>query len=124
LHNGQRHATPFAQVLSDKLGLPFERFRLLQGNSDQLKVGGGTSGSKSALVASQAFLEAGDKLIEQGKQITAHVLEASAADIEFSRGRFVIAGTDRGVRILELVDKLGGGPKLPPDMPQAPDVSH
>ena len=52
---------------------------------DQLKVGGGTGGSKSALVASQAFLEAGDMLIEQGKQIAAHVLEAAAADIEFAR---------------------------------------
>jgi aerobic carbon-monoxide dehydrogenase large subunit len=124
LDYGQGHATPFAQVLSDKLGLPFERFRLLQGDSDQLKVGGGTGGSKSALVASQAFLEAGDKLIEQGKQIAAHVLEASAVDIEFSRGRFTIAGTDRGVSILELADKLRSGLKLPADMPQSLDVSH
>ena len=109
LDYGQGHATPFAQVLTDKLGIPFERFRLLQGDSDQLKVGGGTGGSKSALVASQAFLEAGDKLIEQGKQIAAHVLEASAVDIEFARGRFTIAGTDRGVSIIELADKLRVG---------------
>jgi carbon-monoxide dehydrogenase large subunit len=124
LDYGQGHATPFAQVLAGKLGLPFERFRLLQGDSDQLKVGGGTGGSKSALVASQAFLEAGDKLIEQGKKIAAHVLEASVVDIEFSRGRFTIAGTDRSVGILELVDKLRGGLKLPPDLPQSLDVSH
>ena len=109
LDYGQGHATPFAQVLSDKLGIPFERFRLLQGDSDQLKVGGGTGGSKSALVASQAFLEAGDKLIEKGKQIAAHVLEASAADIEFARGRFTIAGTDRGISIIELADRLRVG---------------
>ena len=51
LDYGQGHATPFAQVLGGKLGIPFERFRLLQGDSDQLKVGGGTGGSKSALVA-------------------------------------------------------------------------
>jgi aerobic carbon-monoxide dehydrogenase large subunit len=124
LDYGQGHATPFAQVLCEKLGLPFERFRLLQGDSDQLKVGGGTGGSKSALVASQAFLEAGDKLIEQGKQIAAHVLEASAVDIEFARGRFTIAGTDRGVGILELVDKIKGGLELPPELPQSLDVSH
>jgi carbon-monoxide dehydrogenase large subunit len=124
LDYGQGHATPFAQVLAGKLGLPFERFRLLQGDSDQLKVGGGTGGSKSALVASQAFLEAGDKLIEQGKKIAAHVLEASVVDIEFSRGRFTIAGTDRSVGILELVDKLRGGLKLPPDLPQSLDISH
>jgi carbon-monoxide dehydrogenase large subunit len=124
LDYGQGHATPFAQVLSEQLGIPFERFRLLQGDSDQLKVGGGTGGSKSALVASQAFLEAGDKLIEQGKQIAAHVLEASAVDIEFARGRFVIAGTDRGISILELADRLRSGLKLPPDVPQSLDVSH
>ena len=124
LDYGQGHATPFAQVLSEQTGLPFERLRLLQGDSDQLKVGGGTGGSKSALVASQAFLEAGDKVIEQGKQIAAHVLEAATADIEFARGRFVIAGTDRGVSIMELADKLRGGLKLPADLPQSLDVSH
>lgn len=124
LDYGQGHATPFAQVLSDQLGIPVSRFRLLQGDSDQLKVGGGTGGSKSALVGSQAFLEAGDKLIEQGKQIAAHVLEASAVDIEFDHGRFVIAGTDRGVTILELADKLRKGLRLPPDIPQSLDVSH
>src|SRR5579872_2130721 len=124
LDYGQGHATPFAQVLADKTGIPFERLRLLQGDSDQLKVGGGTGGSKSALVGSQAFLEAGDKLIEQGKQIAAHVLEASAVDIEFTGGRFTIAGTDRGIGVLELADKLRGGLKLPADVPQSLDVSH
>ena len=54
---------------------------------------------RCALVASQAFLEAGDILITQGKQIAAHMLEASAVDIEFTQGRFVIAGTDRGIGI-------------------------
>jgi aerobic carbon-monoxide dehydrogenase large subunit len=124
LDYGQGHATPFAQVLAAHTGLPFERLRLLQGDSDQLKVGGGTGGSKSALVASQAFLEAGDKLIEQAKQIAAHVLEASAVDIEFARGRFTIAGTDRGVSIIELADRLRGGLKLPADVPQSLDVGH
>jgi len=124
LDYGQGHATPFAQVLGEQLGIPVTRFRLLQGDSDQLKVGGGTGGSKSALVASQAFLEAGDKLIEQGKQIAAHVMEAAVVDIEFANGRFTIAGTDRGVTILELAEKLRKGLKLPPDIPQSLDVSH
>jgi carbon-monoxide dehydrogenase large subunit len=124
LDYGQGHATPFAQVLSEQTGIPFERFRLLQGDSDQLKVGGGTGGSKSAIVGSQAFLEAGDKLIDQGKQIAAHVLEAATVDIEFHRGRFTIAGTDRGITIMELADRLRGGLKLPADVPQSLDVSH
>jgi carbon-monoxide dehydrogenase large subunit len=124
LDYGQGHATPFAQVLGGKLGIPVTRFRLLQGDSDQLKVGGGTGGSKSALVASQAFLEAGDKVIAQGKQIAAHVLEAAVADIEFHQGRFVIAGTDRGIGILDLAEKLRRGLTLPPDIAQSLDVSH
>jgi aerobic carbon-monoxide dehydrogenase large subunit len=124
LDYGQGHATPFAQVLSEQTGIPFERFRLLQGDSDQLKVGGGTGGSKSALVGSQAFLEAGDKLIDQGRQIAAHVLEASTADIEFLKGRYVIAGTDRSISLVELADKLRAGLRLPPDVPQSLDVSH
>src|SRR3954470_20875650 len=124
LDYGQGHATPFAQVLGGQLGIPVTKFRLLQGDSDQLKVGGGTGGSKSALVASQAFLEAGDILIEQGKQIAAHVMEAAVVDIEFADGRFTIAGTDRGVTILELAEKLRKGLKLPPDIPQSLNVSH
>src|SRR5437763_1003107 len=124
LDYGQGHATPFAQVLGGKLGIPVTRFRLLQGDSDQLKVGGGTGGSKSALVASQAFLEAGDKLIGQGKQIAAHVLEAAVTDIEFAHGRFTIAGTDRGIGVLELAEKLRKGLGLPSDIPQSLDVSH
>jgi carbon-monoxide dehydrogenase large subunit len=124
LDYGQGHATPFAQILSEKLGLPFERLRLLQGDSDQLKVGGGTGGSKSALVGSQAFIEAGDKLIDRGRQIAAHVLEASAVDIEFARGRFTIAGTDRSVGILELVDRLRSGLKVPEGVPASLDISH
>ena len=124
LDYGQGHATPFAQVLSERTGIPFDRLRLLQGDSDQLKVGGGTGGSKSALVGSQAFIEAADKLIEQGKQIAAHVLEAAAVDIEFARGRFTIAGTDRGIGVMELAEKLRSGLNLPPDIPQSLDVSH
>ena len=124
LDYGQGHATPFAQVLSERTGIPFDRLRLLQGDSDQLKVGGGTGGSKSALVGSQAFIEAADKLIEQGKQIAAHVLEASSVDIEFAHGRFTIAGTDRGIGIMDLAEKLRSGLELPSDIPQSLDVSH
>ncbi len=124
LDYGQGHASSFAQVVSEQTGIPFERLRLLQGDSDQLKVGGGTGGSKSALVASQAFLEAGDILIAQGKKIAAHLLEASAVDIEFARGRFTISGTDRSIGIMEMADRLRGGLKLPDDVPQSLDVSH
>ena len=123
LDYGQGHWTPFAQVLVDKLGIPFEKIKLHQNDSDQLIAGGGTGGSRSAMASGGAIIEAGDKVIEKGKQIAAHVLEAAAADIEFSRGSFVIAGTDRSIGILELAGKLRSGIKLPDGLPRSLDVS-
>lgn len=124
LDYGQGHASPFAQVLTEKLGIPFDRFRLLQGDSDQLLAGGGTGGSRSAIVGSEAFLEAGAKVIEQGRAIAAHVLEAATVDIEFDRGRFRIAGTDRSIGLLDLASNLRDGMTLPEDVPQTLDVRH
>jgi carbon-monoxide dehydrogenase large subunit len=124
LDYGQGHAAPFAQVLSEKLGIPFERIRLLQGDSDQLLAGGGTGGSKSIMHSGTAIVEAAAKVIEQGKQIASHVLEASVADIELARGRFVIAGTDRAIGVMELAAKLRAGLELPEGVPTTLDVRH
>ena len=124
LDYGQGHAAPFAQVLSDRLGIPFERIRLSQGDSDELLVGGGTGGSKSIMHSGTAIVEAATKVIEQGKQIASHVLEASASDIEFAQGRFVIAGTDRAIGIMELAERLRSGLNLPEEVPTTLDVRH
>ncbi len=124
LDYGQGHASPFAQVLATRLGIPFHRIRLLQGDSDELIAGGGTGGSKSMMTSGTAIVEAGDKVVEAGKQIAAHVLEAAAADIEFRAGRFVIAGTDRSVGIMELAAKIHAGLELPPGLPQSLDIAN
>jgi carbon-monoxide dehydrogenase large subunit len=124
LDYGQGHATPFAQVLSEKLGIPFDRIRLVQGDSDQLLAGGGTGGSRSMMNSGAAIVEAAAKVVEQGKAIASHVLETAVADIEFADGRFTVAGTDRAIGIMELAAKLRAGAKLPPDGPQSLDVSH
>ena len=113
LDYGQGHATPFAQVLSERLGIPFERIRLLQGDSDELLAGGGTGGSRSMMTSGTAIVEATAKVVEQGKQIASHVLEAAAATSNSRDGRFVIAGTDRAIGIMELAAKLRAGMKLP-----------
>jgi len=123
LDYGQGHATPFAQVLVDKLGIPFEAIRLVQGDSDQLIAGGGTGGSRSIMNGGGAIIAAGNEVIEKGKAIAAHLLEAAAADIEFARGRFAIAGTDRGIGIMELAAKLRDGIALPESMPATLDAS-
>ncbi len=124
LDYGQGHAAPFAQVLGEKLGIPFERIRLLQGDSDELLAGGGTGGSKSIMHSGTAIVEASAKVVEQGKQIASHVLEAAVSDIEFRQGRFVIAGTDRSIGIMELADKLRSGLNLPEGVPPTLDVRH
>ena len=124
LDYGQGHASAFAQVLVEKLGVSFDRIKLVQGDSDQLVTGGGTGGSRSAMASGTAVAQASDKVIENGRQIAAHVLEASAGDIEFKSGRFVIAGTDRSIGIMELAERLRGGLKLPEGVPTTLDVTH
>src|SRR5690242_8765827 len=123
LDYGQGHWSPFAQVLATKLGIPFHKIRLIQGDSDELIAGGGTGGSKSMIVSGNAIVRAGEKVVEAGRQLAAHVMEAAAADIEFRAGRFVIAGTDRSVGLMELAERIHAGLQLPPDLPQSLDVA-
>ncbi len=124
LDYGQGHWSAFAQVLTEKLGVPFHRIKLIQGDSDLLIAGGGTGGSKSIMASGAAIVEASDKVIDKGKQIAGVALEASAVDIEFKTGRFTIVGTDRGIGIMELAEKLRGGMVLPEGVPDTLNVSH
>ncbi|WP_069876893.1 xanthine dehydrogenase family protein molybdopterin-binding subunit [Bosea sp. BIWAKO-01] len=124
LDYGQGHWTPFAQVLTSKLGVPFDKIRLVQGDSDRLIAGGGTGGSKSIMASGSAIMEAGDRVIEKGKLLAAHFLEAGVADLEFGRGRFTIAGTDRSIGIMELAERVRTAPHLPKELPQSLDVDH
>jgi carbon-monoxide dehydrogenase large subunit len=123
LDYGQGHAAPFAQVLGERLGIPFDRIRLHQGDSDELVFGAGTGGSRSMMTSGAAIVEAAEKVIEQGRSLAGVALEAAAADIEFRSGRFVIAGTDRAIGVLELAQKIHRGLALPADGPQSLDVS-
>jgi carbon-monoxide dehydrogenase large subunit len=122
LDYGQGHLTSFAQILSNRLAIPLDRVRLLQGDSDELIAGGGTGGSKSAISSGNAIDEAAIAVIEKGRQAAAHVLEAASADIEFSNGQFEIAGTDRRIALLDLASELRRGAALPADVPDSLDV--
>jgi carbon-monoxide dehydrogenase large subunit len=128
LDYGQGHASPFAQVLAERLGVPFEKITLLQGDSDQLIAGGGTGGSKSMMASGAAIVEASALVVEKGRRIAAHLLEAAEADIEFAvtpaGGRFSIAGTDRSIGIMEMAERLRSGPALPDEVPGSLDVKH
>jgi len=108
LDYGQGHAAPFAQVLSQHLGIPFEKIKLLQGDSDEIVFGAGTGGSRSAMMGGGALAQAAKVVIEKGKELAAEALEAAAADIEFRDGRFMIAGTDRAIGVMDLARKYPG----------------
>lgn len=123
LDYGQGHATPFAQVLCARLGVPFESVKLVQGDSDIVHTGSGTGGSRSITATGQAIVESSRLVIEKGKRAAAHMLEASEADIEFADGAFTIAGTDRSIDIMELAKKLHDG-KVPDGVPDTLDVDH
>jgi carbon-monoxide dehydrogenase large subunit len=124
LDYGQGHWSAFAQVLHEKLGVPFESIRLLQGDSDQLVAGGGTGGSKSMMASGAAIIEASALVIAKGRIAAAHVLEAPTQDIEFAAGRFSIAGTDRGIGVIELNAALRASDARPDDVPESLDVTH
>ena len=114
---GMGHATPFAQVLSETLGVPFERIRMIQHDSDEMSPGaGGSGGSRSAIASSGAILEAGEAVIERGRKIAGHLLEAAVEDIEFADGTFRVAGTDRSMDIMSLAAEARGNGALPDDL--------
>ena len=108
LDYGQGHASPFAQVLADRLGVPFDKIRLVQGDSDKLLAGGGTGGSRSMMNSGAAIHEASGLVVEKGRGLAADALEAAEADIEFSTGRFSVVGTDRGIGIMDLAAQFPG----------------
>ncbi len=101
--HGQSHETTFAQIVSDKLGIPVESIEVVHGDTTQVPFGMGTYGSRSLPVGGSAIMKAADKIIAKGKKIAAHLLEASEADIEFKDGNFRVAGTDRVKALGEVV---------------------
>jgi carbon-monoxide dehydrogenase large subunit len=121
---GMGHATTYAQMLTDMLGIPFDRIRVVEGDSDRMAFGGGSGGSRSVMFTGAALTESSKIVIERGKQIASHVLEASPGDIEFEAGRFTIAGTDRSIGLLDLAARLRGGLKLPDGVPNSLNTDH
>ncbi|MCS6931799.1 MAG: xanthine dehydrogenase family protein molybdopterin-binding subunit [Acetobacteraceae bacterium] len=99
---GQGHETAYAMITAKELGVPMERIRIVQGDSDAAPFGGGTGGARSLYSEGTALLATTATVIERGRQAASEALEAAAADIEFASGRFTIAGTDRSIGILEL----------------------
>jgi carbon-monoxide dehydrogenase large subunit len=113
--HGQGHATTFAMIVSDRLGIPIEKIALVQGDTADVPKGTGTFGSKSTQIGGMAARGAAQEVAERGRQLAADHLEASAADVvlDAALGRFHVAGApDRGVSWSELAERAAGDGRL------------
>jgi carbon-monoxide dehydrogenase large subunit len=100
--HGQGHETTFAQVVADRLGIPIENVDVVHGDTGRIPFGMGTYGSRSIAVGGSAIMKALDKIIDKGKKIAAHLLEAAEGDIQFKDGVFSVAGSDKQKTIAEV----------------------
>jgi len=132
--SGQGHETAYAQAVSDMLEVPFEAIRLKTGDTDFVRMGAGSHSSRSMRLAGHLFGLSADQIIEKGMKIAAHVLEANAADIEYSGGAFRIVGTDRSLGLFDaaaaenlpddLAGPLAGSAEVTALIPAFPNGTH
>lgn len=100
--NGQGHETVFAQILEERSGIPFEKVRFVQGDSDRIATGGGTGGSRSVTMQGNSINHASDVMIDRFRPLAEEELEVAGVDLVFEDGAFRVAGTDRSVDLLTL----------------------
>jgi carbon-monoxide dehydrogenase large subunit len=99
---GQGHETTFPQILADRLGIPNELIRLVQGDTDRIPLGGGHGSSRATYMGGTAIWRAAEEVVAKGMRVAAEALEAAEADLSFADGRFVVAGTDRSLALLDV----------------------
>ena len=102
-NNGQGHETVYAQIAAAAFEIPMEQITVKQGDTDLIPTGFGTGGSRSVPIGGSAIMQNSIKMIEQGKALAADLLEAAAVDVEFTGGKFQIAGTDRAVGLGDVI---------------------
>lgn len=105
---GMGHATMYSQILSEKLGIAFEDIDVVYGDTDRVRRGVGSFGSRSARMGGSAAVLGADKVVARGKEIASDLLEAAAGDIEYAAGQFTIVGTDRSVTLGEVASRAEG----------------
>ncbi|MDP2294651.1 MAG: xanthine dehydrogenase family protein molybdopterin-binding subunit [Pseudolabrys sp.] len=128
---GQGHATSYAQLVAERLDLPPERVRVIQGDTDRIKSGAGTGGSSSIPVGGVSVDRATKTLAEQLKDLAADALEASSGDLEIADGAIKVAGTDRAISFADLAahpkatpEKLSASKDFSTDLPTFPNGTH
>jgi carbon-monoxide dehydrogenase large subunit len=115
--NGQGHETSFAQLVTEFLGVPIERVRLITGDTDIVSVGGGTHSGRGMRLASIVVHKASGEIVARGVRIARHLLEADGdARIVFRDGRFMLEGTNRSAGLFEVAAAATDRDDLPEDL--------
>src|SRR5690606_26925020 len=116
MSNGQGHETAFSQIVNERLGLPFEKIRIIEGDTELIQAGLGTGGSWSVPMGGGAIALAADRIVEKARSIAAHALEAAEADLSFDEGRFTVTGTDLSITLEEVARMAHEPSQLPAGM--------
>jgi carbon-monoxide dehydrogenase large subunit len=116
MSSGQGHETSFAQLVAEWLGVPFAAIGYIAHDTARVRAGGGSHSGRSMKLAVPVIGQAADEIINKGRRIAGHLFEASVVDIEFSAGRFRVAGTDREVGIFDIAAAAACCADLPPEL--------
>ena len=100
--HGQGHETTFAQVVSDKLGIPYDDIEVIHGDTGRMEFGLGTYGSRSLAVGGSALVVAADKIVEKGRKIAAHMMQSSPEQVDFNNGQFELRDSNQSLSIQEV----------------------
>jgi carbon-monoxide dehydrogenase large subunit len=114
--HGQGHATVYAQMVSEWLGVPFDNIRFIQGDTNEVPMGRGTYGSRSMMVGGNALKRAADQIVEKAKPMAAKMLEAAVGDLEFKDGKFTVVGTDKSIALPNVAKAFYAPMFLPNDV--------
>jgi carbon-monoxide dehydrogenase large subunit len=115
-NQGQGHETTFKQILNERLGIEPGDVQYIDGDTDRVAFGMGSTGSRSTVIGGTALWMAADKIIAKGRNIAGHLLEVAPADLDFADGRFTVSGTDRAVTLKEVARAAFQPGRLPPDL--------
>ena len=115
-NQGQGHETIFRQIVAERLGIDPSDIQYIDGDTDRVAFGIGTNGSRSTVIGGSALWQAAGKIIEKGKRIAAHFMEADGGDIDFAAGAFTVTGTDRSMSLEDIAKSAFMHAKLPPGL--------
>src|SRR5262249_6462636 len=113
MDSGQGHATSFAQLVTEWLGVPFDSIVYVAHDTARVKAGGGSHAGRPTTLAPAVVGTASAAVIDKGRRIAAFLLEVAAADLEFSAGRYRVVGTDRTIGLFEVAAAAAARPDLP-----------